>query len=371
MHDAPPPQPPGPPAGPADANPGIAPEISRRVASILDAVEREADRLREEARAEAARYAAEAKAYADGLVAERQRRIAEVSAELLNKSEAVVARLDDAAPVRQGFENLVRALGDAAERLAHDPGAPSHDFAPPPYHHVGAADAQQPQPQPQQPAYQPPQQPPAYQAPAQQAPAYQAPPEPPTPQQPAYQAPPEQPLPPQQRQPAYQGTPEPQPPQQPAAEPPPQPPPDPYAAFEYPAQAAPLGYAPSDYPAQPQQQPAPAHGSFGAEADAVPPRSTGEPDLRGQPHPARSPSTPGWEEHPPQPAPPPSAPGWRDLNEANMTAIQMATSGATRGGVRDHLERARGILDATSILDEIFGPGSRDDARVPWASGSR
>ncbi len=54
-----------------------------------------------------------------------------------------------------------------------------------------------------------------------------------------------------------------------------------------------------------------------------------------------------------------------------MTAIQMATSGATRAGVREHLERARGIRDATNILDEVFGSGSRDDARVPWAGGSR
>jgi hypothetical protein len=308
------------------------------VASILDAVEREADRLREEARAEAARYTAEAKAYADGLVAERQRRIAEVSAELLSKSEAVVARLDDAAPVRQGFENLVRALGDAAERLAHEPGVRGHEFAPPPFHDVGVPGPQQAAPAQQQP---PPQPQPAYQPQPQQPPAYQ-PQQPP--QQQAYQPPPQQP---------------------------PQPPPDPYAAFEYPAQAAPLGYAPENYPAQPQPQPPPAHGSYGAEADAVPPRSADDESFHEQPHPARSPTAPGWEEHPPRPAPPPSAPGWRDLNEAKMTAIQMATSGATRGGVREHLEGARGILDSTDILDEIFGPGSRDDARVPWAGGSR
>jgi hypothetical protein len=346
------------------------------VASILDAVEREADRLREEARAEAARYTAEAKAYADGLVAERQRRIAEVSAELLSKSEAVVERLDDAAPVRQGFENLVRALGDAAERLAHEPSAPSHDFAPPPFHDPAGQQSYQPQAhqpqaqppraQPPQQAYQPPSQQPAasYQPPPQEPPAYQPPP----PEPPAYQPPPQEPprqrpayQPPARKAPAYQPPPSPEPAQ---------PPPDPYSAFEYPAQAAPLGYAPGDYPGQPQPQPSPEHGSYGAEADAVPPRTLGEQSLREQPHPARSPTAPGWEEHPPQPAPPPSAPGWRDLNEAKMTAIQMATSGATRGGVRDHLERARGILDATSILDEIFGSGSRDDTRVPWAGGS-
>ena len=110
-----------------------APEISRRVSAILDAVEREAQRLREEAREEAARYLEQAKLRADGLVAERQRRIAVVSDELLAKAEAVVGRLDDAAPVRDGFENLVRALGDAAERLARETQR-NGEFEPEPFH---------------------------------------------------------------------------------------------------------------------------------------------------------------------------------------------------------------------------------------------
>ena len=81
----------------------MASEISRRVGSILDAVENEAARLREEARAEAARYSENARRQADDLVAERQRRIAELSDELVAKSEAVVARLDDARPVEAGL----------------------------------------------------------------------------------------------------------------------------------------------------------------------------------------------------------------------------------------------------------------------------
>ncbi len=81
----------------------MAPEISRRVGSILDAVEREAARLRDDAQAEAARYSENARRRADDLVEERRRRIAELSDELVAKSEAVVARLDDAAPVRAGL----------------------------------------------------------------------------------------------------------------------------------------------------------------------------------------------------------------------------------------------------------------------------
>lgn len=118
-------------------------EISRRVGSILDAVELEAQRLREEARLEAARYLDHARARADSLVAERQRRIAAVSDELLAKAEAVVGRLDDAAPVREGFENLVRALGDAAERLARETEA-GRDFEPPPFHDLASVPAPPP-----------------------------------------------------------------------------------------------------------------------------------------------------------------------------------------------------------------------------------
>ena len=305
MNANPPPQQPENGPGSADANLGMAPEISRRVASILDAVEREAARLRAEARDEAMRYSEEARRHADGLVAERQRRIAVLSDELVAKSEAVVARLDDAAPVRQGFENLVRALGDAAERLAHERAASEEEFAPPAFPGSATAPAPPaPEPQLQEPAYSPPPEP-----------AYFPPPPPPQPAQ-AYQ-----PAAPYQPAPAYQ------PPAPPAYQPPP----------------APLEYAPP--PPQPE-----------------PP----------QPHPARAPSVPEWQPEPePAQAPITDAPGWRELDDAKMVAIQLAASGATRAGVRDHLQRGLGIPDAGTILDEVFGVGSRDDTRVPWTTGPR
>lgn len=184
-------QAPPPPASSGSADPGLggAAEISRRVGSILDAVEREAAQLRDEARGDAGRYLEHAKRRADGLVAERQRRIAEISDELLTKAEAVVARLDDAAPVRQGFENLVRALGDAAERLSHETAAGGADFEPQPYRESAAAPAPRTEPPPAPapaeappryegaPAYPPP--PPAYAEPFPPAPP--APPPPPAP----------------------------------------------------------------------------------------------------------------------------------------------------------------------------------------------
>ena len=129
---APPPQEAASASPSPDPSEGVAaPEISRRVGSILDAVEREAARLREEARGEASRLPRQRapprrrprrRAAAPDLRAQRRAG---------RKSEAVIARLDDAAPVRQGFENLVRALGDAAERLAHEAEGTAHDFDPP------------------------------------------------------------------------------------------------------------------------------------------------------------------------------------------------------------------------------------------------
>ena len=322
MNADPPPQQPENAPGSTDASLGMAPEISRRVASILDAVEREAARLRAEAREEAARYLDESRRRADGLVAERQRRIAALSEELVAKSEAVVARLDDAAPVRQGFENLVRALGDAAERLSHETERSTEEFAAPPFPGAAAGYPQQPQPQHHQP--------------------------PPPPQQ--HYAPPLQ-------------THVPPPPQQPYS-PPPQPeyaPPPPQPQEHY----AESPYAPP--PAQPAHQPEP----YTAPPVEQPPNGGGG-DFDEQPHPARSPATPQWQpEHPPEQPATTGAPGWRELDEAKMVAIQLAATGATRGGVRDHLQRGLGVADPGVILDEVFGVGSREDTRVPWTAEPR
>ena len=269
---------------PPSSEVAMASEISRRVSSILDAVEREASRLREDAQAEASRYSENARRHADDLVEERRRRIAELSDELVTKAEAVVARLDDAAPVRAGFENLVRALGDAAERLSKESEETAENFEPPLFHEG----------------------------------AKPAPPPPPPPA-------------------------------------PPQPVASPYGQPGVPA--------PPAYYQQPGFEP------------------------QAQPHPARTPE-PAWQPAPPQtqqlqpppqpqpPQPPPEIRGrsarttWRDLDDARMVAIQMASSGSTRGDVRGHLSRNLGIPDPERTLDEIFGAGTGDEARVPWTTGS-
>ena len=127
------------------------PELSGPVGSIFDAVEREAEQLRAEAREEGLRYLQACRERGDELVRERRRQIAELSDELIARTEVVISGLESAAPVRAGFESLVRALGDAAERMSEG---------------ISDPEGEVPQPQPQ--AESPPQAaaPPSFAAPA-------------------------------------------------------------------------------------------------------------------------------------------------------------------------------------------------------------
>jgi hypothetical protein len=223
------------PAKPAGGS--MAPEVSRRVSSILDAVEQEAARLREDARKQAEAYLSDARRRADELVAERHGRIAELSDELVAKSEAILDGLEEAAPVRQSFENLVRALGDAADRLSEEAERTGSDFEPPEFGGEGG----------------------------------------------------------------------PAPPSEPNAS---------TAQFSPPAPPAPP-------------------------ASAVGPGSQ------------------------------PLGPAPNQPDSVRTIAIQMAGAGWTRHDVGAHLEQSLGIADAEPILEEIFGAGSPDDARVPWTAYQR
>jgi hypothetical protein len=272
----------------------IAPEVSRRVSSILDAVEHEAERMREEAREESSRYLDYSRRRADALVAERQRRIGELSDEIMEKAEAVVARLDDAAPVREGFENLVRALGDAAERLAREAEQSQHDFEPPAFH-VG-------DPQPSQP-------------PMQSSPR-------PTPEPPPAPSPPAH----SEASTYYQRPPTPDP----GPIPPPQ------------APAAPDTPVPG--------QPAPDPRRIASAESAPPPRPAAPPSAT-----EREGEQPGSD-------------AGSGLDNARLIAIQMAAAGRTRREVGEHLQDQVGVSASGTILDEIFGAGSAEDARVPWTT---
>ncbi len=279
----------------------IAPEVSRRVSSILDAVEREAGQLRDDAREEARRYLESSRRRADSLVAERQRRIAELSNEIVGKAEAVVGRLDDAAPVREGFDNLVRALGEAAESLSREAESTRPEFDLPGFHEIEAADPY-PAPDPGS--------------------TYAAPPAPPPPFSP----------------PIYEGT---------NAEP----------MARDPLPAAHYEQAPARPPEEPQPHPARAP-VFDQQPPAAAPRPAAPP-----------PAAPG-----PEPAPPmrpQEATEWRGIDDVKLISIQMAAAGQTRHQIRDHLYHAMGVTDSGAVLDEIFGVGSAEDARVPWTTFPR
>lgn len=231
----------GPPEGTPDSPGGsMAPEVSHRVSAILDAVEQEAARLREDAREQAQAYVEDARRRADELVAERRGRIAELSDELVAKSEALVDQLAEAAPVRQSFENLVRALGEAADRLSEEVERTAPDFEPP---------------------------------------------------------------------------------------------------------------------------------AFGDRQDATPPADPQAPTAQGS-----APASPA------PPTPPPSAdvraeapigPAPNQPDSVRTIAIQMAGAGWTRYDVGKHLQQSLGVGDTEPILEEIFGSGSPDDARVPWTAYPR
>ena len=242
---------------------GMAPDLARRMSSMLDAVEREADRLMEEARVQAEQQVELARRQADGLVAERQRRISELSDELIERTESLLERLDETAPIRDSFNHLLQSLSHAADRLAFE--IESDD---------GGRRA----------------------APATAAPA-----------------------------------PEPPPPPPPRAEPesPPRSVEEPTRVRHLRPSLEPSGVRP---PAPAAEGEAAAAGGWGW---ATPPGQ--DPQL---------------------------------VQRARQAAIQMAAAGTTRSQVASYLRGSLGIDEPDPLLDEIFGAGTADDARVPWAASS-
>lgn len=192
-----PPGRPGEPPPPADGGEWETAGLGARVNEIVDAVEREAAKLRSEAeqeasqiryqaQAEAQRYLDHARQQAEVLAAQRMERIQALSDQLMARAEEVLERLEYAVPVKEGFENLVRALGETAERLAREDYS---EFAPPPW---GDAPATAPPVPPPAPPVSPPPSPPSDATGGFAAPPVSQPP--PVPQQPS-PAPPAQPAP--------------------------------------------------------------------------------------------------------------------------------------------------------------------------------
>jgi hypothetical protein len=103
------------------------------VNTMIGSVEREAAEIRRDAEkgirerwraveAEAGRYLDDAKRVADGMVAERQQRIGRLSDGLIERADSLTRGMDEAERVRRQFDDFVRALSEAASRIAREPG---------------------------------------------------------------------------------------------------------------------------------------------------------------------------------------------------------------------------------------------------------
>lgn len=109
----------------------ISAEISERVRSVISAAEaaaaairleadQEAQLRRRAAEAEVSRYLEEAKREADELLHARMRRISEISDAVIQGSESILMRMEDAQEVKRRLETLVRSLAETAETLADE-----------------------------------------------------------------------------------------------------------------------------------------------------------------------------------------------------------------------------------------------------------
>lgn len=201
-----PPQAPGPYQAPMSGDESG--PIGSRVESVLEAAERAAASIRQDAEEWARRYIEESRRKADDLASDRVRELSSLTDTLMNRARAVAQQSDA----------LLAALDDAGRRLVNSARPGGNASGPDPY--------AQPDPYGQQPA--PP--PPAY-APERQPPQPQAVPGPPPPPS----------IPPQD--PAYQGAPQPAPP--------PQAPPQQAPAYA-PGQAPPPQAAPGPPPPVPR-----------------------------------------------------------------------------------------------------------------------
>jgi uncharacterized protein Yka (UPF0111/DUF47 family) len=107
--------------------------VTAQVSAILEAAERAADELQQEVEAELVRQATEmrraaerdaaaireqARAAADAMTRERVQRLAQLSDDLLARAEAVLGQLEQAGTARRALEELVTALGAAAQAAA-------------------------------------------------------------------------------------------------------------------------------------------------------------------------------------------------------------------------------------------------------------
>ena len=125
----------------------LAAEVSERIRAIISSAEAAASAVRHEAEQraqvkrrladeEARRIVEDARRDAEAFLAERIRRISELSDAVVERGEGIVMRLERAEEVRRQLQGLADALGESAEELARELGgeAPerrSHPKPPP------------------------------------------------------------------------------------------------------------------------------------------------------------------------------------------------------------------------------------------------
>jgi hypothetical protein len=116
----------------------LASEVSERIRAIISSAEAAASAVRHEseqraqvkrrlAEDEARRIVEDARRDAEAYLAERIRRISELSDEVVERGEGIVVRLDRAEEVRRQLQGLADALGETAEELARDMGSDFED----------------------------------------------------------------------------------------------------------------------------------------------------------------------------------------------------------------------------------------------------
>jgi hypothetical protein len=120
-------------ASPSGGEHELASEVSERIRGIISSAEAAANAVRHEAEQraqtrqriaeeEAERIVADARSNAEALLAERIRRISELSDGIVERGESIVAQLDRAEEVRAQLQRLADSLGETAEGLAHELG---------------------------------------------------------------------------------------------------------------------------------------------------------------------------------------------------------------------------------------------------------
>jgi hypothetical protein len=130
----------------------LASEVSQRIRTIISSAEAAASAVRHEAeqKAQVKRRAAEeearlivddARREAEGYLAQRVRRISELSDAIVERAEQVLSRLDRATEVRRQLQGLADSLGETAERMAQELKDEQISVAP-------AARAPEPEPEP-------------------------------------------------------------------------------------------------------------------------------------------------------------------------------------------------------------------------------